>query len=318
MSQQAVNEKLQRFFESHPEFHGRGGLSVAIQITRVVREEGLPDNPDALLTARGGQVRGLSGGNLRSILRDYGITRQLAAEGGRTSRGSIDLMRTYVAFLQDLADEVTLTDEAYSSIERFWANQVQAFFDSEPFELNLDASLGLSAFVREVLQLARERQQQGGGTMVVGTVLQHLVGAKLELAIRGSEALAIEHHSASTADAQTARAGDFLLGDSAIHVTTAPGEVVMARAKANLRSGLRPIIVTLGERTVAARQAAEIAEIADRVDIFEVEQFVALNVYEWSGFSQSRRQTTVTELLEVYNRIVAEYENDPSLRILLR
>ena len=52
-----------------------------------------------------------------------------------------------------------------------------------------------------------------------GAVLQHLVGAKLDCALGHGH---LQHNSFSTADAPNERAGDFFLGDVAIHVTTSP------------------------------------------------------------------------------------------------
>jgi hypothetical protein len=54
------------------------------------------------------------------------------------------------------------------------------------------------------------------------------------------------------------------------------------------------------------------------LDIFEIEQFVALNLYELGKFRESVRRTIVGELVDRYNKIVGEVETDPSLRIELR
>ncbi len=318
MTTEAVEEHLRKLYDENSEFRRKNGLSVGLVITRKVRRSGLPQDPDALLTKKGGQVSGLSGTAVARILADYGVHRRLASEGGRTSRGSMDAMRTYVQLLQEIDDKFGLTDELLIVAERFWVARIQDFFDSQPFELNLDPSLGLSAFVREVLRLAEERQRQGGGMQVVGAVLQHLVGAKLEIATRGAKDLTIEHHSFSTADAPGSRQGDFELNDSAVHVTTYPGDAVMERCRQNLAQGRRPVVVTIRSRLEAARQAAEAAGIEERIDIFDVEQFVSLNVYEWSEFSQHLRQETVRDLLETYNDVVTNHETDPSLRIELK
>ena len=60
--------------------------------------EGLPLDPDQLVTKSGGQVRGLGQSQVQKILARHGIERVLAAEGGRTSRGSLGNMRAYVRF----------------------------------------------------------------------------------------------------------------------------------------------------------------------------------------------------------------------------
>jgi len=83
----------------------------------------LPLDADALLTEGGGQVLGLGRGAVQAILNRHGITRVLAAEGGRTSRGSIGNMRDYVAFLNTLARQGAVDLDA---VEDFWIARVDA------------------------------------------------------------------------------------------------------------------------------------------------------------------------------------------------
>jgi len=47
----------------------------------------------------------------------------------------------------------------------------------------------------------------------------------------------------------------------------------------------------------------------------EIEQFIATNIYERSGFNRDQRPITVDKLIERYNSIVEQCEDDPSLRI---
>ena len=84
---------------------GKGPISVALVVTRHGKKLGMPLDPEALLTDGGGQVMGLGKSAVQSILKDHGIDRVLAEEGGRTSRGSVGNMRKYVAFLNDLHAE---------------------------------------------------------------------------------------------------------------------------------------------------------------------------------------------------------------------
>ncbi len=79
-------------FAREKSFQGKGPLCVALVITRRAKE-GLPLNPERLLAAKGTQVAGLGRSQVQAVLADHGITRLLAAEGGRTSRGSVENMR---------------------------------------------------------------------------------------------------------------------------------------------------------------------------------------------------------------------------------
>lgn len=303
-----LHTRLEKFTKDYG-IHTKGPLSVTLVVTRRAKKEGLPMNPDNLLTSRGGQVAGLGKGSVQNILKDYGINRVLAKEGGRTSRGSIDLMRAYVALLNDLDRQgIANLDE----IEKWWIDKVKEFFARSPFKLRLDPSKSFRAIVADLIAQALERQKEMPGTMFAGAVLQHLVGAKLEVLLP-SESL--HHHGFSVADGPTNREGDFRIGDVVIHVTTAPTEMLIRTCSDNLNAGLRPIIVTTNQGAGGAEALASVAGIEGRIDVFEIEQFVAANVYELSRFAQSARRVTVEQLVEKYNAIIEDCETDQSLRI---
>lgn len=299
-------------FTAEKGFRGKGPLSVALVVTQHARTMGVPLDPEALITDGGGQVLGLGKGAVQAILKRHGMDRVLAAEGGRTSRGSLGNMREYVALLNRLGEKSSVDLDA---VEAFWIDRVQEFFAGKPFKIKLDASRGLRTVVRDVLAQAEERQESMPGMYYAGAVLQHLVGAKLDCALGKGH---LQHNSFSTADAPNDRAGDFFLGEVAIHVTTSPGEAVIERCRENLNDGHRPILVTLQKGLTVAEGLASNVGLADRIDVFEIEQFVALNLYEMARFAAEGRRVAVTELVERYNQIVDEFETDPSLKIELR
>lgn len=273
---------------------------------------GLPLESERMLTKGGGQVPGLGKAGVQRILKRHGVDRVLGDEGGRTSRGSIGNMRTYVGFLNALAESGNVD---LDEVEAFWVERVHEFFAGKPFKIKLDASRSLRSVVRDVIAQAVDRQKNVPGMYYAGAVLQHLVGAKLDCALgKGT----LEHNSFSTADAPSARVGDFFLGDVAIHVTTSPGEAVIARCGENLNDGHRPVLVTLQPGLTVAEGLAANVGLAARIDIFEIERFVALNIYELAKFGSEGRRTAVAGLVNRYNEIVDEFETDPSLRIDLR
>lgn len=294
-------------FNKEWKFSRKGPLCVALVITQHARKMGLPLDPDNLLTDAGGQVLGLGKAAVQAVLNRHGITRVLASEGGRTSRGSISNMREYVRFLNGLASPVDL-----DAVEAYWIERVHEFFAAKPFKIRLDASRSLRTLVRDVIAQAEERQRNTPGMQYGGAVLQHLVGAKLDCALGNGN---FEHNSFSTSDAQSGRAGDFFIGDVAVHVTTAPGEAVIGRCHDNINDGFRPIIVTTARGLTAAEVLAENAGLGDRIDVFEVEQFVALNLYELGKFAADGRRVAVGDLVTRYNEIIEEVETDPSLKI---
>lgn len=288
----------------------KGALSVLVQLTETAKAQGLPLDPEQLKTEKEGQVAGLGGGRLRRILKENGIDRQLSAEGGRTSRGSMETMQKYVSFLNELQKE-NLAD--LDQIENFWIERVRAYFDRKPFKIKLDASLSFRAIIRSLLDQAVERQKEGAGTTILGTVMQHLVGAKLEVAMV-AHPIEIVHHGANVSDAK-GRGGDFDINELSIHVTGSPSEGLALKCRDNLASGRRPMIITIEKSISHATALCERYDMAERVDILEIEQFLATNVYELGLFDENAQKATVGDIFGAYNRIIEQHESSPSLQV---
>ncbi len=289
----------------------KGKLGAILFVSRLAKKDALPLDASILVTDAKGQVLGLGKSAVQTILKDHGITRVLAEEGGRTSRGSLGNMQDYVSFLNNLHEQGIADTDA---IEAWWIDRVKEYFTAQPFVLKYDTSKSLRAIVRDLLMQAFKRQKENPGTMYAGAVLQHLVGAKLSLAL---PQLNVEHHGASVADAVSARNGDFNIDEVIIHVTTAPGEALMRKCQRNLEAGCRPIIVTTSESMAGAESLASIQGIGGRIDILEAEQFIATNVYELSRFQTPERKLTLERLVEKYNEIIEDCETDPSLKVLV-
>lgn len=300
-------EVLKAFDDQHIGL-SKGSLSLVLILTRNAKAKGFPLDKAEFVTARGGQVAGLGGPAVKRILNDHGVERILSTEGGRTSRGNMERMGAYIDVLNALSAQGLLNLE---NAERYWVERTQAYFDALPFTFKLDPARSLRACVRDLLAQAIARQREVKGTMYAGAVMQHLVGAKLDYVTKGTAT----HHGFSVADAPSNRSGDFLIGDVAIHVTTAPGEALIRKCQGNLSLGLRPLIVTTEDGVGGAKALSKQAGMDDRLDIIEIEQFIATNVYEWSVFQRDARPTAVQDIIERYNRIVTAVESDPSLRI---
>ena len=166
----STEERLKAFQEEN-NIYTKGPLSLVVQFTRLVQNKDFPLNPDDFQTSSKGQVAGLGGGNLKKILKEHGITQQLSAEGGRTSRGSMGLMIKYVDFLNAWNEEETVD---FSIVEEFWAEQVREYFRNQPFVLTADTSKTIGANLDELFEQAKKRQKQNPGTQYLGTVLQQL------------------------------------------------------------------------------------------------------------------------------------------------
>ena len=164
------------------------------------------------------------------------------------------------------------------------------FLSGKPFRVLLDSAHGLRRLVRDLLDQAKSRQKKSTGTIYVG--------AKFDCVL---EPGTVEHNSFSTADAPAGRAGDFALGDVAVHVATAPRESVIERRRTNLNRGFKPVLITVPERMATAQGLATDKGLGDRIDIFEVEQFIALNLYEIGKFRAEGRRESVKNLVRRCN-----------------
>ena len=299
---------LSSFFSAN-KMGSKGSLCVGLAISRAARRTGLPLDFESILPENHGQVKVLGKASIQRILADYGIERVLAEEGGRTSRGNVGLSGRYVEFLNNGNYSI----EDLQAIEEWWVKKIRQFFAAKPLLMKLDQSKSMRALIRDLLSAAEKRQAQVRGSTIVGTVLQHLVGAKLSLLMP----VAPQMHGASVADAVSDRGGDFVLEDVVIHVTSAPGEAVIRKCIRNLDDGKRPILITTYKRATLAEGLADAAGIIDRVDIFDIEQFIAGNLYELGGFARNGRGATAERLIAAYNSIIDANETDPSLKIQL-
>ena len=306
-----MNPELEnRLLAFHQEkIKGKGALAVIIFISRIARSKGLPLNPDTLLTESGGQVQGLGREPVQRILADYNIPQILAEEGGRTSRGSIGNMQNYVSLLNSLHAQGLADPEA---IEQWWIERIRDHFAAKPLRLRYDSSKSLQTVIQDILEQAKKLQKENQGMAYQGTVLQHLVGAKLELALSPLE---ITHHGATVADSVSNRSGDFMIDDCVIHITLSPSEAVIRKCQQNLESNTRPLILTTGNGVAAVKVLAENAGLSGRIEIMDAEQFLTANLYELSLFKTSAHAATLERLVAAYNRIISEHETDPSLRI---
>lgn len=296
---------IENFQRSH-RINTKGSLAAILQLNRAFSQDTLPINPNDYLTDKEGQVRGLSKDNCQSILEEYHIKRLLAAEGGRTSRGSMGLMKDYAALIN--AEQPSSKD--FSEIELFWIEHIRKFFNGKPFKLESDDSLSITAAVGYLLEQAKKRQKENPGTMYEGTVLQQLVAAKLSIIMPE-----VEINGASVADDPAGRGGDFNIGDTAIHCTTAPATLLMEKCQRNIKNGLHPIIITVKDRVKTAWDLAADMGFAERLEVWDIQAFLSTNVHEHGHFSKDERRTMLTNLITAYNKIIDIYETDPSLHI---
>ena len=182
---------------------------------------------------------------------------------------------------------------------------------SKPFVLHLDPAQSISSNLDDLFTQAIQREKESAGNHYLGTMLQHLVAAKLSVILQGN----LEIHGASVADAPTGRAGDFVINNTIIHCTTAPAGPLIEKCKQNLQSGCNTVIITIFERVRTAMDLAADIGIGGRIEVWDIRQFLSANVFEHGLFDETKRNSTLSEIIDRYNEIISEVETDPSLRI---
>lgn len=306
----AIVNALESLVQRQRKFLNKGGLCVGLVVTKTAQVSGLPQSPEGLRTDESGQVAGLGNAAVQNILAGYGITKTLAKEGGRTSRGSLGLMEVYLKMLNALHDELGELD--LDAAMDWWIGKVRQHFASEGPKFHFDTGKSIAANLADIFDQAAEIQKNSGGANFVGAMLQHLVGAKLDMVLGKGVAV---HHGFSVADQPTERQGDFEVNGVAIHVTTHPTEALIRKAAENFQSGLKPIIVTLSDGVEGAAYLLKSTEWKNRIDVIDAAQFLTANVYERSLFKAGECKATLSSVLARYNEIVAECETDPVLHV---
>lgn len=258
--------------------------------------------------AKGGaQIKGLTASAVRSILTRHGENRPFVKEGGRTNRGT-----PWVA--ESLMDAIaplrlgSLTEgervQVLDACQTWLAEKVQDYFNRKRVEFVFDPRLTTYANIRRILRAAKDVGK-------LSSVAQYLVGAKLQLRFPHLE---VANELASSSDDSTGREGDFEIGDTAFHITIAPGIAVVEKCQVNLSRGLRAFLLVPEVAVLAARDLVLYA-CEDQVAVMSIESFVSANIEELSEFSQEKRKSEFRQLLELYNDRVVGIETDLSLLI---
>ncbi|MFI1864528.1 DUF4928 family protein [Streptomyces jumonjinensis] len=264
------------------------------------------------------QVKTAGGRQAQKLLKQHGEERKFTSEGGRTSRATLDHAQALADLLNVQGAEAGLNE--FTELERtalaallqawFVARIREDYFGRRRIEAEINPDNPVRTAVAALIEAGRLR---GGNT--AGAIAQHLVGAKLTMRFPGEE---VNVESYTTADVQTGRAGDYQIGDTAIHVTMSPGEkVFLERCADNLSHGYRPRVLVPQDRVAAAVQLAENYGMSDRVAIQSIEDFVGTNIEEIGGFSKNGVRDRLRELLTEYNARIDQAEADRSLKIQL-
>jgi hypothetical protein len=284
----------------------RNTLAVGIVILDHLRREGILVREDVI--SKGGEIKGARSG-LGDVLERYGIpssflkevtTRQASPDGQRLLE-QLEWGNLFVSLRRRQAEQVLDT-----MIERLRA-EVFAVLMRENLKVDINRREAPAAWIRMILQSASGRS--------TGVVEQHLVGAKLQ---RRYPRLSVANHPSHAADVQTSRKGDFLISNLVYHVTANPSRGVIEKCAANIKAGLSPLLIIPHEQSSKARVLAEEAGIDKELTIIALEDFLALNIIELATEEEKDLYSVLSEIIEIYNRRLADVETDLSLQIQLR
>ncbi len=257
-----------------------------------------------VLSARGEIKHARSG--LGAVLDRYGLPKRYLKEV-TTRAGHQDGQRLFEALQWGAALAVMETakrDECLLQAIELLADQARQWLNRQHLRINCDQQLSPDAWIGAILAVAKDRSG--------GKVEQHLVGAKLQT--RHPEA-DVPNHAGHAGDAQTGRAGDFILGSTVYHVTASPSSDVLRKCGQNLQSNLRPFLLVPREQAEKARHLAEDQGIDKRVMIQAIEDFIGGNIVEMSTGDQQRFLGTLKRIVKEYNRRLESVESDMLLKI---
>ena len=303
---------FKKWFSSLPTYSTTGGLpargsiGAALVVLERLKDKYILDL-DAHRAPGKGQIRGLTPSAVKRILAKFGETRPFLVEGGRTNRGGPAAVEALFAVLRPLdleSEDVDARNVLLNDFQKRVAESVSAYHERKRLSFVYDSARTTWSVVHNLLHEAREVGK-------TGAVAQYLVGAKLQLRFPHVK---VPNDNYSAADVQTGRPGDFLVGDTAFHVTVAPNLAVFEKCKRNLDAGVRVYLLVPDDRVVGTRQNAEETAPA-RIAVESIESFIANNIEGLSTFAKGSLVSGFRRLLETYNRRVAEVETDKSMLI---
>ena len=258
--------------------------------------------------SQGGEVSGARSG-LGKILESYGIPSNYLKEI-TTRQGHQDGQRLFEQFewgkkLAKLPDDERekLLLELIENLRDLASNWLKR----QNLKLDIDRRQAPTTWINVIVENAKGRSG--------GVVEQQLVGAKLARRFKG---ISVPNHPAHAGDRQTERVGDFAISKLVYHVTAAPSRNVLQKCAENLTVGLHPILLVPREQENKARILAQDEGIDKELTIISIEDFVALNIIEVATEENKDFFSVLKEIVEIYNKRLAEVETDLSLQIEVR
>ncbi len=246
-------------------------------------------------TAGGTQLKHAGPSTGRKVLPRFGIVLEVGlGEFGRTSRGGPPAAGRLMKLLEPLhLEQLPHGDrnDALLFLQGRMAHELERISKRAVQEIKTQPGDTFEKFIGNILAKVSAHYS--------GAVAQHLVGAKLAMRFRE---LPITVDVAAAADAPTNRPGDFLINDTAFHITLSPQPALFEKCVENLRQGYNVyLLVPEDEVDKAKKRAADRYRIGDKITIKSIESFVAQNIDEIAIFSKQESAKQQAELIRIYN-----------------
>ncbi len=255
------------------------------------------------------QIKGTGGAAIKRILARFGETRPYLSEGGRTNRGGPGEIEKMLKCLRAMGlEDMNVSDRsaALNGLQAFLVDKVRESLNRQRIRIAYNPSKTVRQAIQDLLEAAVQTGKEG-------PVAQHLVGAKLTLRFPQDP---IENRPFSSADAPRNLPGDFVVGDTAFHVTVAPMEALFQKCRENLDAGFCVFVLVPERKLAVARDHAESIAFG-QIETESLESFVAQNIQEMSKFSRDQTKAALKQLFEAYNDRVDQVEPDKSLMLVL-
>ncbi len=140
-----------------------------------------------------------------------------------------------------------------------------------------------------------------------GVVEHHLVGAILQRRFKG---IPVPNRHA--------RVGSYTVSRLVCHISAAPSRNVLQKCATNVKAGLHPVLLVPREQENRAGVLAQDEGIDKELSIISIEAFVALNIIELATEESKDFFSVLQEIVQIYNKRLAEVETDLSLQIQVR
>ena len=251
------------------------------------------------------QIKGVGKASVQKILAKFGEARGFLKEGGRTNRGLAGDMAKLLDALKSAGLDglpANARNDILTEVQKFLVGKVGEYFSRERVKVIYNRANTAWQSVHDILEIARQVGKEG-------PVAQYLVGAKLALRFPD---LDIRNDISSAQDELSGSPGDFLVNDTAFHVTIAPNSGHFEKCEQNIRMGYSVYLLVPDRILVGTRQNAE-SLLPGQITAQSIESFVAQNLEELAVFSKGELVSGFRRLLEKYNERVDQVEPDKSM-----